>query len=139
MSSLEGLIEESRRQLTICDSCRYCEGYCPTFPALDRGGLTDGDVVFLANVCHDCQGCLQACMYAPPHEFAVDIPAALTAVRESGYSEMAWPTCSPARLSIRSSRRSSRSHWVSCSRSAPRSFTGLISLPHIQAREVFTS
>ena len=24
------------RQLTICNSCRYCEGLCAVFPALER-------------------------------------------------------------------------------------------------------
>lgn len=91
MPGLDELIEEGRRQLVVCDACRYCEGYCPVFPALARGGLEDGDVVFLANVCHDCRACFQACMYAPPHEFAVDIPEALTAVRTAGYRELVWP------------------------------------------------
>ena len=92
MSDLESLVEEARRQLTICDSCRYCEGYCPTFPALERGGLSSGDIIFLANVCHDCRACLQACMYAPPHEFAVTVPASLSAVRTSGYGTLVWPS-----------------------------------------------
>jgi citrate/tricarballylate utilization protein len=91
VSDLESLITEARRQLTICDSCRYCEGYCPTFPALERGGLSNGDVVFLANLCHDCRACLQACMYAPPHEFAVTVPTSLSAVRDAGYSSLVWP------------------------------------------------
>lgn len=91
MSELAELLEEGRRQLVICDACRYCEGYCPVFPALARGGLADGDVVFLANVCHDCRACHQACMYAAPHEFAVDIPEALTAVRTAAYGELTWP------------------------------------------------
>jgi citrate/tricarballylate utilization protein len=91
VTPFDELLKEGRRQLEICDACRYCEGYCPVFPALARGGVTDGDVVFLANVCHDCRACFQACMYTAPHEFAVDIPAALTAVRAAGYGELTWP------------------------------------------------
>ena len=28
----------------------------------------------LANLCHNCGACLHACQYAPPHEFAVNVP-----------------------------------------------------------------
>ncbi len=93
MPPLLELVEEASRQLAVCNSCRYCEGYCAVFPALERrgAGLTSGDVSHLANICHDCRACLQACMYAPPHELAVDIPAVLTQVRAAGYRRFAWP------------------------------------------------
>ena len=29
------LLEEAERQLTICNACRYCEGYCAVFPAME--------------------------------------------------------------------------------------------------------
>lgn len=92
MLPLEALVEESRRQLTVCNACRYCEGYCSVFPALElRPELRVVDVAHLANLCHECGACLQACMYAPPHEFGVDIPKALREVREATYVEYAWP------------------------------------------------
>jgi len=70
-------------QLEVCNACRYCEGYCAVFPALERRRrFTPGDVVYLANLCHDCRACFYACMYAPPHEFGVNIPKALAEVRE---------------------------------------------------------
>ena len=47
--------------------------------------LETGDITQLASLCHDCRACFQACMYAPPHEFAVDPPAILTAVRLASY------------------------------------------------------
>ena len=50
-----------------------------------------GDVQFLANLCHDCGACLHACQYAPPHEFAVNVPAAMAAVRSTTYEAHAWP------------------------------------------------
>jgi citrate/tricarballylate utilization protein len=85
---LDGLFIEARRQLTICNACRYCEGYCAVFPALERlGELAQGDVMHLADLCHDCRDCYTACMYAPPHEFAVNVPAALSAVRRTTYDE----------------------------------------------------
>lgn len=76
------LVTEAERQLTICNACRYCEGYCAVFPALERRRHLDAsDVVHLANLCHDCRTCLYACMYAPPHEFAVNVPKVLSQVR----------------------------------------------------------
>jgi len=84
----EAPFTEARRQLTICNACRYCEGYCAVFPALERlSELTSGDVTHLADLCHDCRDCYTACMYAPPHEFAVNVPAALSAVRRHTYDE----------------------------------------------------
>jgi len=83
---LAGLFAEAERQLTICNACRYCEGYCAVFPALERRReLTAGDITHLADLCHDCRACYTACMYAPPHEFAINPPAILSAVRRQGY------------------------------------------------------
>ena len=84
----EGPFAEADRQLTICNACRYCEGYCAVFPALERQvDLTAGDITHLASLCHDCRDCYTACMYAPPHEFALNLPAALSAVRHHTYDE----------------------------------------------------
>ena len=89
---MRDLIEDANRQLTICNACRYCEGYCPVFPALElRHELAKGDVVFLANLCHDCRACFYACMYAPPHEFAINLPQALSLVRIETYRQFSWP------------------------------------------------
>lgn len=75
-------VAEAERQLTICNACRYCEGYCAVFPALERRRrLNAADVAHLANLCHDCRACLHACMYAPPHEFGVNVPKVLSQVR----------------------------------------------------------
>jgi citrate/tricarballylate utilization protein len=79
-------------QLEVCNACRYCEGYCAVFPALERRRrFTPADVVYLANLCHDCRACFYACMYAPPHEFGVNIPKALAEVREQTYGQYALP------------------------------------------------
>ena len=89
---LDELFTEAERQLNICNSCRYCEGYCAVFPALERRTLLDsGDVTQLANLCHDCRACFHACMYAPPHEFAVDPPRILAAVRLASYDRFLPP------------------------------------------------
>ena len=86
------LLKEADRQLQVCNSCRYCEGYCAVFPAVERRSLlTTGDISHIANLCHDCRACYQACMYTPPHEFAVNIPLVLSQVRAETYRTYAWP------------------------------------------------
>jgi len=86
------LLKEADRQLQVCNSCRYCEGYCAVFPAVERRSLlTSGDINHIANLCHDCRACYQACMYAPPHQFAVNIPLVLSQVRAETYREYGWP------------------------------------------------
>jgi citrate/tricarballylate utilization protein len=78
--------------MVICNACRYCEGYCSVFPAMElRRGFTSGDLSYLANLCHDCRGCYYACQYAPPHEFALNLPRTLAQVRAETYVEYAWP------------------------------------------------
>jgi CitB domain protein len=91
-TSLHALVREAERQLIICNACRYCEGLCAVFPALERRTvLGTGDVLQLANLCHDCRACYDACMYAPPHEFAINPPAILSAARLQSYQRYLWP------------------------------------------------
>ena len=83
---------EVARQLQICNACRYCEGFSAVFPAMTRRlEFPKADVHFLANLCHNCGACLHACQYAPPHEFAVNIPQAMATVRGQTYHDYAWP------------------------------------------------
>jgi citrate/tricarballylate utilization protein len=83
---------ETSRQLQICNACRYCEGFCAVFPAMTRRlEFGKADVHYLANLCHNCGACLHACQYAPPHEFAVNVPQAMARVRVQTYIEYAWP------------------------------------------------
>ncbi len=83
---------EVARQMQICNACRYCEGFCAVFPAMTRRlDFTRDDVNYLANLCHNCGACLHACQYAPPHEFAVNVPKAMAQVRVKTYSDYAWP------------------------------------------------
>jgi citrate/tricarballylate utilization protein len=86
------LFEEANRQLVICNACRYCEGLCPVFRAIEtRREFAKGDVFYLANLCHDCRACYYACMFTPPHEFAVNIPRLLSEARVESYKEWSWP------------------------------------------------
>jgi len=109
MSTLDMLVEDARalaagdsaghspedevaRQMAICNACRYCEGFCAVFPAMTRRlSFAHADVHYLANLCHNCGACLHACQYAPPHEFAVNVPKAMAEVRRETYISYAWP------------------------------------------------
>ncbi len=84
--------QEVDRVMTICNACRYCEGFCAVFPAMARLlEFNKADIHYLANVCHNCGACLHSCQYAAPHEFAVNVPQAMAAVRPQTYGEFAWP------------------------------------------------
>lgn len=85
-------LREGDRLMTICNSCRYCEGYCAVFPAMEqRVAFPDTDLRYLANLCHNCAECYYACQYAPPHEFAVNVPQILAQIRRDSHEHYAWP------------------------------------------------
>lgn len=84
---------EIARVMQICNACRYCEGFCAVFPAMTRRlEFAKADTHYLANLCHSCGACLHACQYAPPHEFAVNVPQSLAKVRAQTYQDYAWPS-----------------------------------------------
>ncbi len=86
------LIQQGEWFMRICNACRYCEGYCAVFPALERRlTFVEGDLNYLANLCHNCGSCYDACQYAPPHEFALNFPKALAEIRGATYEKYAWP------------------------------------------------
>lgn len=85
-------IEEARRQAQICNACRYCEGFCAVFPAMTRQrSFSSGDLSYLGNLCHNCKGCFYACQYAAPHEFDVNFPKTMAALRGLSWHDNAWP------------------------------------------------
>ena len=89
---LTGAEKEVARQLQICNGCRYCEGFCAVFPAMTRRlEFGKADIHYLANLCHNCGACLHACQYAPPHEFAINVPKSMATVRGQTYADYAWP------------------------------------------------
>jgi citrate/tricarballylate utilization protein len=82
----------ARREMEVCNACRYCEGFCAVFPAMElRREFSAGDLSYLANLCHNCRGCYYACQYAPPHEWGINVPRTLAEVRAESYAEYAWP------------------------------------------------
>ena len=39
--------------MRICNACRYCEGLCAVFPAMEmRRNFNAADLNYLANLCH---------------------------------------------------------------------------------------
>ena len=83
---------EVSRQMHICNGCRYCEGFCAVFPAMTRRlEFGKADIHYMANLCHNCGACLHACQYAPPHEFAINVPQDMARVRGQTYADYAWP------------------------------------------------
>jgi len=85
-------LEEADRLMTVCNSCRYCEGLCAVFPAMElRRAFTDGDLNYLANLCHSCGACYTDCQFSPPHEFNVNVPQTLAKVRNESYKSYVWP------------------------------------------------
>lgn len=86
------LLREAERVMTICNACRYCEGFCAVFPALEmRRRCSEQDLKYLANLCHNCRDCYYACQYAPPHQFALNVPRALAELRMETYRDFTWP------------------------------------------------
>jgi citrate/tricarballylate utilization protein len=85
-------LAEADRLMTICNACRYCEGLCAVFPAMEtRKIFNDGDLNYLANLCHNCGACYDACQFTPPHEFSVNVPRVLAIARNDSYRAYAWP------------------------------------------------
>jgi citrate/tricarballylate utilization protein len=85
-------VDEGARIMTICNACRYCEGFCAVFPAMERRfSYAEADLNYLANLCHNCTECLHACQYGPPHPFDVNVPKTLAQIRQRSYEKYCWP------------------------------------------------
>jgi citrate/tricarballylate utilization protein len=86
------ILEEADRLMTVCNSCRYCEGLCAVFPAMEmRRSFSDGDLNYLANLCHACGACYTDCQFSPPHEYNVNVPKTLAIARADSWAAYAWP------------------------------------------------
>jgi citrate/tricarballylate utilization protein len=94
LSNMHGtrILTEADRLMTVCNSCRYCEGLCAVFPAMEmRRSFSDGDLNYLANLCHACGACYTDCQFSPPHEYNVNVPQTLAIARAESYAAYAWP------------------------------------------------
>ena len=91
--TISAAVAEGQRIMSICNACRYCEGYCAVFPAMERRlEFSAGDLHYLANLCHNCGACYTSCQYAPPHEFALNLPRNFAEIRLETYGKFAWPS-----------------------------------------------
>ncbi|WP_126425099.1 tricarballylate utilization 4Fe-4S protein TcuB [Brevibacillus marinus] len=89
---LNELFDDGKRQMRLCNACRYCEGYCAVWRAIEwRRDFTPHDMAYLANLCHDCRECYFACPFIPPHEFAINPPKLFSGLRDQLYQKYAWP------------------------------------------------
>lgn len=90
--SIMDVTQEARRNAEVCNSCRYCEGFCAVFPAIQRKREFDDDYIdYLANLCHNCTSCYHACQFTTPHVYDINIPHVLTQVRAKTYQRFVWP------------------------------------------------
>ncbi len=86
------IVDDTRRQIEICNACRYCEGYCSVFPAITRHKtFSIADISQLANLCHNCRGCYYACQFTEPHEYAINLPKSFAQLRKASWQQHAWP------------------------------------------------
>jgi citrate/tricarballylate utilization protein len=99
------VIQEGQRIMTICNSCRYCEGFCAVFPAMERRqSFAEADMNYLANLCHNCTECVHACQYAAPHPFAVNVPRVMAQIRRRSYEKYCWPQACGKAFRLRGTR-----------------------------------
>ena len=83
---------DARHAMEICNACRYCEGFCAVFPAVTRRReFSDGDLNYLANLCHNCRACFYSCPYVPPHEFGINVPQVFSEIRLRSYETYCFP------------------------------------------------
>ncbi|MEM1610410.1 MAG: tricarballylate utilization 4Fe-4S protein TcuB [Sulfolobales archaeon] len=90
---MEDLYREASRQFIICNACRYCEGFCAVFPAIERRlwSYDRGYIDYVANLCHDCRDCFYSCPYVSPNPFSINIPLLLSSIRLESYKRYTFP------------------------------------------------
>ena len=94
-----GALREAGRLMTVCNSCRYCEGLCAVFRDGNAPDLTSGDLNYLANLCHNCSACYYDCQFSPPHEFDVNVLACWRRCGRNPIRPTPGPAPSPAHSS----------------------------------------
>lgn len=90
--SIMDVTQEARRNAEVCNSCRYCEGFCAVFPAIERRREFDDNYIdYLSNLCHNCTSCYHACQFTAPHVYDINVPQIMTRVRARTYQKFVWP------------------------------------------------
>jgi len=83
----QALLKEELRQFDVCQGCRLCWNFCPTFPLLfektdavnaEMSRITRRDLRAVEDSCYQCKLCYIRCPYIPPHHMAMDVPRLLT-------------------------------------------------------------
>jgi citrate/tricarballylate utilization protein len=88
----EETLLEAKRQFMLCNGCRICHDYCSVFPAMEqRRTFASKDIMYLANLCHDCRACLPVCPFISKNDRAIDVPAIMTQARAESYEHFARP------------------------------------------------
>lgn len=109
-------VGDSCTALRACAACGQCDAYCPVFPALAARDATgrERDSALLSHLCHGCGCCREACQYAAPHPFGVDMPGAMfrlgTAARQR---LLALPLIGSFAPAARTPEEASRRAWIS--------------------------
>jgi citrate/tricarballylate utilization protein len=86
-----GSLAEVRSAAEICNACRFCDSYCAVFPAMElQRAFSDGDLRYLAYLCHDCRGCYYACQ-AAPEPIDVNLPRSFAELRDESHAHYVWP------------------------------------------------
>jgi len=90
---MQDLYREASRQFIVCNACRYCEGFCAVFPAIEKRlwSYEKGYIDHVANLCHDCRNCFYSCPYVYPNPFSINIPLLLSSIRVESYKKYTFP------------------------------------------------
>ena len=90
MPEIDPLVEV-RRAAEICNACRFCDSYCAVFPAMElQRAFSDGDLRYLAYLCHNCRGCYYACQEAP-EPIDINLPRSFAELRDESHARFVWP------------------------------------------------
>ncbi len=86
------ILEEADRLMTVCNSCRYCEGLCAVFPAMEmRRAFSDGDLNYLANLCHAAAPATPTASSRRRTNSTSMCRKTLAIARAESYAAYAWP------------------------------------------------
>ena len=86
----------ARQMLTVCNACRYCEQFCPVFPAIERRTVVPGSptcTIWPTSATTAASASTRASTRRRI-PFGVNLPRALAEVRVESYRGYCWPPAS---------------------------------------------